>query len=79
MNMKIRMKSALPVILLLCAVVLVGCETYHYGLKETSHRSKVNKENTMFVHKQTVDGKREFGKSHRAKPAALYKQTKIIR
>lgn len=77
--MKIIKKSALPIMLLLCAVVMVGCETYHYGLKETNHRSRVNKENTMYVHKQTLDGKREFGKSHRSKPAAMYKQTKVIR
>ena len=79
MNMKIRRKSALPVILLLCAIALAGCDTYHYGLKKTGHRSKMNGEKTMLVHKQTVNGTREKGKSHRAKPAGMYKQTKIIR
>ena len=77
--MKIRVKSALPVILLLCAVALAGCDTYHYGLKKTSHRTKMNKEKTMMVHKQTVGGVRENGHSHSAKPAAMYKQKKVIR
>lgn len=77
--MKIRRKSALPVILLLCAFALASCDTYHYGLKETKHRTKMNGEKTMMVHKQTINGKREFGRSHSAKPAAMYKRTKIIR
>ena len=79
MNMKIRRKSALPVILLLCAVAFAACDTYHYGTTKTKHRSKINSDNTMYVHKETVSGIRENGKSHRAKPAAMYKQTKIIR
>lgn len=77
--MKIIRKSALPVILLLCAVVFAGCDTYHYGVKQTRHQSKVNKEKTMYVHKSTYLGIREFGKSHRSKPAAMYKQTKYIK
>ena len=77
--MKIRLKSALPVVLLLCAIVFAGCDTYYYGTKKTSHRSKVNSEKTMYVHKQTVGGKRENNKSHQARPAAMYKQTKYIK
>ena len=63
----------------MCFVALTGCDTYHYGVKKTSHRSKVNSEKTMYVHKQTVNGTREFGRSHKSRPAAMYKQTKIIR
>ena len=69
----------MPVILLLCAVAFASCDTYHYGLKKTRHRSKVNGEKTMYVHKQTVGGTRESGKSRSARPAAMYKQTKVIR
>lgn len=79
MNMKIRRKSALPVILLLCALTLCACDTYYYGLKETKHRTKMNGDKTMMVHKQTVNGAREFNRSRTAKPAAMYKQTKVIR
>ena len=66
-------------IVFLFAFVFVGCDTYHYGLKKTSHHTKMNGSKTMMVHKQTVNGNREFSRSHRAKPAAMYKQTKIIR
>ena len=79
MNMKIRRKSALPVILLLCVFALTGCDTYYYGLKKTSHRTKMNSEKTLMVHRQTVNGTRENGRSRTAKPAAMYKQTKVIR
>ena len=77
--MKINRKSALPVILLLCAIVFASCDTYYYGLKKTNHRTKMNREKTMMVHKQTINGQREFSKSRSAKPAAMYKQTKIFK
>ena len=65
--------------MLLCAVAFAGCDTYRYGTAKTNHRSKINSEKTMYVHKQTVNGTRENGKSHRAKPAAMYKQRKIFK
>lgn len=77
--MKIRRKSVFPVMLILCAIAFASCDTYYYGVKETRHHSKVNGEKTMYVHRQTVDGTREFGKSRSARPAAMYKQKKIIR
>lgn len=77
MYMKIRKKYSLPVLLLLCAVTFAGCDTYYYGLRTTRHRSKTNKENTMYVHKQTVNGKLQYSTSRAARPAGMYKQRKV--
>ncbi len=77
MNMKIRRKYLLPLALLLCVAVFAGCDTYYYGLKKTSHRSKVNSEKTMYVHKSTVKGNLQYSTSHSAKPAGMYKRRKV--
>lgn len=75
--MKVRKKLTALVALLLCVVVFAGCDTYYYGLKKTSHRSKVNSEKTMYVHKATFGGHPDFPKSHNAKPVGMFKQKKI--
>jgi hypothetical protein len=77
MDMKIRRKYILPLVLLLCVVAFAGCDTYYYGLKKTSHRSKVNREKTMYVHKSTVNGILQYSTSRAAKPAGMYKQRKV--
>lgn len=77
MYMKIRKKYSLPVLLFLCAVAFSSCDTYYYGLKPTKHRSKVNKEKTMYVHKETVNGTLMYSTSRAAKPAGLYKPKKV--
>ena len=58
-------------------MVFCGCDTYYYGLKTTKHRSKVNKEKTMYVHKSTETGNLMYSTSHSAKPAGMYKQRKV--
>ena len=77
MDMKIRRKYILPWVLLLCVVAFAGCDTYYYGLKKTSHRSKVNREKTMYFHKSTVNGNLQYSTSRAAKPAGMYKQRKV--
>lgn len=75
--MKIKRKYILPLALLLCVVAFAGCDTYYYGLKKTSHRSKVNSEKTMYVHKATVNGNLQYSTSHSAKPVGMHKQRKV--
>lgn len=76
--MKVRKKWTALVALLLCVVVFAGCDTYYYGTKKTSHRSKVNGEKTMYVHRATFEGHPDFPKSYNAKPAGkMPKQRKI--
>lgn len=77
-TMKVRRKLALLATLALCVAAFVGCDTYYYGQRPTSHRSKVNREKTMYVHKATVDGHRDYGTSNNTKPAGkMHRQRKI--
>ena len=77
--MKLHNKRILTLAaLVVCSAALAGCDTYYYGLHKTSHRSTVNSEQTMYVHKDSRRGHREFGRSHNAKPVkGMHKQRKI--
>lgn len=77
MNMNIRKKYALPLVILLCSVTLIGCDTYYYGLRKSSHHSKVNSSGNMYVHKDTQKGVKQYSTSYASKPAGMFKQRKV--